>query len=196
MAQPLPKGWFKIAKHQDGDRTVEEQLAGLEPLFDLVVGKSVLDLGCAEGLIARALADAGAKWVLGVDARAAAVMWANRHLAVTGRCGFIQGDLNDASVAANADYDVVLLLSIAHKLADPRGFIVRVAGRARETIAIRLPGPVITRVGAGAANKRDLAAPVDVPLLMRDLGWAPWRECPHPRREWTVIYRRAGAATP
>ncbi|MGE3932359.1 MAG: class I SAM-dependent methyltransferase [Rhodospirillaceae bacterium] len=195
------KGWF-ITKDRDGDRTVNEQLSGLEPVLERAAqGADVLDLGCAEGLISKVLHDAGAQWVLGLDVRAEAVRWANKRLAVTGKLAFVCADLNRPQEWGNdsvrsiefgsvGGYDIVLALSIAHKLDDPAAFLTRAAACARDWLVIRLPGPVIDRVGAGAAHKRDLAAPVDVPILMRDLGFTPLRECEHPRREWTWIYQR------
>ena len=62
-------GWFVInhdkAGHRDGDRSLEQQMRGLEKLVREVHGKTVLDIGCAEGLISMALVRAG-------DAKAAA----------------------------------------------------------------------------------------------------------------------------
>lgn len=196
------KGWF-ITKDRDGDRTVNEQLSGLEPVLERAAGADVLDLGCAEGLIAKVLSDAGARWVLGLDVRAEAVRWANKRLAVTGKLAFVCADLNrpqewgnnpaagyDPTRGFSRGYDIVLALSIAHKLDDPAAFLARAAACTRDWLVIRLPGPVIDRVGAGAAHKRDLAVPVDVPILMQGLGFKPLRECDHPRREWTWIYQR------
>ena len=43
-------GWFTTAK-RPGDRTLEQQLVGLDKVLAEVAGKTVLDAGCAEGLI-------------------------------------------------------------------------------------------------------------------------------------------------
>ena len=51
MAQQMTKqGWFST-KGRLGDRTLKQQLMGLDPLFAECKGKTVLDVGCAEGLI-------------------------------------------------------------------------------------------------------------------------------------------------
>jgi 16S rRNA G966 N2-methylase RsmD len=48
---------------------LEEQLRGLEPMLSEVKGKTVLDIGCAEGLIAREVLERGAAKVIFIDSK-------------------------------------------------------------------------------------------------------------------------------
>lgn len=122
MAQAQPvKGtpWFKVGA-KPGDRTLDQQLMGLDPLFAEIEGKSVLDVGCAEGLIAIECARRGASAVTGFEIRSAAVETARKlvkTLAGVGQVYFETGDANH--YPPNARYDVVLMLAVLHKLRDP-----------------------------------------------------------------------------
>ena len=139
------RGWF-IAPGVEGDRTPEEQLQGVEFLAEHAKGASVLDLGCAEGLIARHFAYAwGAREVHGLTVKQAQVAAAKR---------FCKGlpvkiwecDLRDwvtwqqhNARALHVRYDIVLALSIVHKMKHPHRFIEEAAGRSKAWLAIRLP---------------------------------------------------------
>jgi SAM-dependent methyltransferase len=135
---PDVKGrWF------DGDRTLAQQLMGLDRLWRRVPGKTVLDVGCAEGEISLECARRGAVGVLGIEIRADAVAAADhqRLHALKGgpaeSCWFQVEDANTFTPAIK--YDVVLLLAILHKLKDPTAAVRRYAEAAREWVVIRLP---------------------------------------------------------
>lgn len=179
----MRKGWFRIDGVQDGDRTFEQQLEGLRPLFQMVPGKTVLDVGCAEGLISNALMDAGAKSVTGIEVvkehvEAARALYGRR-------CAFVHGDAD--LYRPPRRYDVVLLLAVLHKLKDPVGSCIRFADAALESVVIRLPpmdAPPKDITGRG---------PCSIPLISRAMNAAGWRFMDittGPFNEWTSYWRR------
>lgn len=185
------KGWFKIKGVQDGDRTIEEQLLGLDMVKDLAAGKSVLDLGCAEGLIGRHLVDHGARQVDGVNV-VEHELDAARRLHAGQPMRFYKAHLgNAAERAALAEdlleqYDVVLLLSVLHKVKDPQAFLEWAVGHATETVVIRLPAPVLEHP---RSNMRPY--PVRDWMAKRyDLIAEP-KTC---RREWLGVFKVRGTA--
>lgn len=145
----MHKGWFKIDGVQDGDRTVEEQLQGLETIADRFRNASVLDLGCAEGLIGKhCVTEWGARKVDGVGCVATELDEARRQCADL-PMRFFEGDMREEDdlarlfEALDESYDVVLLLSIIHKMRDQFRFLRWALGFARDLVVVRLPGPVI-----------------------------------------------------
>lgn len=184
---PEGRGWFEISGLQAGDRTIDEQLTGLEPLFGLVQGASILDLGCAEGLISLRLMGAGAALVHGVESVVSRVETA-RRLFEERPAEFFVADLSRLGTAPPAGllpaYDVVLLLSIAHKFKAPEAFIRDAAARAASLVAIRLPAPTL-------CDRRSDYVPLDVPALMASLGFDQVHDAPGPRGEWVGIFKRA-----
>jgi SAM-dependent methyltransferase len=132
-------GWFTLPGRQSGDRTVADQLKGLEPALAGARGKSVLDLGCAEGAIALEFAKAGASRILGLEVVAGHLEVA-RELCAGYPCEFQCVDLNRAEVEVQAQaFDTVLALAIIHKLKDPAGVLRYFAGMARERVIVRMP---------------------------------------------------------
>jgi 2-polyprenyl-3-methyl-5-hydroxy-6-metoxy-1,4-benzoquinol methylase len=154
--------WFTIAGVQDGKVDPQRQLRGLEPLLGLCAGKSVLDLGCAEGVISLNFAQAGAAVVHGIEVGASRVAVAREILAKTSAQNrFWCFDLNkfDEMTELDDGYDIVLCLAIAQKLKQPDKFLRRAAALCRGHMAIRLEYPVID-------DPRSGAIPVDVRQLM------------------------------
>lgn len=189
----MHKGWFRVAGVQDGDRTLESQLKGLEAIAGAFAGKTVLDLGCAEGLIGRRCVDAwGAASVDGVTSVQYEID-AARRLCAGRPQRFIKGNLASIdgrnAVAAHlaASYDIVLLLSVLHKVQAPMRFLEWAVLRARELILIRLPASVIDMercrpgvhpVGPWMAERFDLV--VEPPTCIEPVSRRP---------EWMGIYR-------
>ncbi len=131
---PMRHGWFAIPGVQTGDRSIEEQLTALLPALAEASGKTVLDLGCAEGLLGRAFAQAGAKHVHGMES-------VRDHLAVARRVckglamSFELAELNQ--LPEPKQYDIVLALGIIHKLHDPGAGLRWAASCARDLFLIR-----------------------------------------------------------
>jgi SAM-dependent methyltransferase len=143
------KGWF-ATPGRPGDRTLSDQLKGLE-LIDWR-DRTVLDLGCAEGLIGLHALASGAKDVLGVEIVPEHVAVARRVL-VDPRATVITADLNTWPADYMVDdYDIVLMLAVLHKLRKPLERLAKFAAHCRGQAVLRLPpstGPVICDARSG-----------------------------------------------
>lgn len=140
------RGWFDMPG-RPGDRTFKQQLLGLDWLFANCAGKTVLDAGCAEGLIALECIKHGATSVHGVELvperiKLARKFATNRH--ASNIATFEVGDMNGWQPPHK--YDIVLGLAILHKLKDPSLVAARLAMAAEWAVIFRLPpagAPVI-----------------------------------------------------
>jgi SAM-dependent methyltransferase len=137
--QKQVKGWFDMPG-RPGDRTFKQQLMGLDWLFANCAGKTVLDAGCAEGLIALECIKHGATSVHGVElvedrVRLARKAATNRYASALAT--FEVGDMNDW--VPPHKYDIVLGLAILHKLKDPSRAAARLAMAAEWAVIFRLP---------------------------------------------------------
>jgi SAM-dependent methyltransferase len=173
---PADKGWFAVPGiRPKGDRTLEEQMMGLEPARAFSKGKSVLDLGCAEGLIALEFSKAGAERVVGVELL-------ESHLAVArkvcaGRAGmqFHCAHLDEwaAGHPQPEAFDVVLALGIIHKLHDPAVPLRFAAASARSLLCFRAPAPTSkSHAGDYVVKSKFTHHAVNVPETMRSMGFS------------------------
>jgi ubiquinone/menaquinone biosynthesis C-methylase UbiE len=136
MAQSRPvKGWFDTPGRL-GDRTLKQQLMGLDDLIARVPGKTVLDVGCAEGLISMQLFDEGAKAVHGLEVVAEHVKVADK-IRGDRACTFEVADAN--TYVPVREYDIVIMLALLQKLRNPSAACARFAKAAREMVVLRLP---------------------------------------------------------
>lgn len=183
-----PKGWFEIPGVQKGDRTIEQQLKGLGPLLEEIEGKTVLDLGCAEGLISHTLLLRGAKKAYLVDfvpenIRVASTLQPRHKLDA------VVHDLNDLEdtrkLLADIRFDVVLMLAILHKLRKPLELV-------REVIA-HAPGLIVIRTAASTPgfvqDPRSSFERFDFQPLLRDAGYALERVTSGSFNEWMGYFR-------
>lgn len=129
------KGWFHTPG-RSGDRTLKQQLTGLDDLRTRVRGKTVLDIGCAEGLIGMQLFDDGAAAVHGLEIVSEHVIIANK-LRGDRACTFEVADANDYKPVRH--YDIVIMLALLQKLRDPSAACRRFVAAAREMVVLRLP---------------------------------------------------------
>lgn len=185
-----PKSWFRLDEGRDHERTLHDQMIGLRPLVDEVRAArakgrplSVLDVGCAEGLIGMELAKAGAAHVHGVEVVAQRVRDANR----------LRGSLPCSFEQNKADYyrpqrafDVVLALSILHKMPNPsatlNGLVANVCDR---FVVIRLPpgrGPVVV-------DRRSGMVPHDLDAVLRTHRFNLETETEGHLGEWIGLWR-------
>lgn len=175
-------GWYQIAGVQTGDRTLEQQITGLEELD--VRGHDVLELGCAEGLMSRWMVqERGAAHVTGVDSVLDHIREARKQC--EGHpIQLVVHNLNTPRPFGG--YDTVMALAVLHKLRRPDHMAAQIAQLARKQIVLRLPpqtAPVVIDERSG--NK-----PYDIefPLLQR--GWKRVRVTKGSFEEWTAFYAR------
>lgn len=184
-----PKAWFDM-KRGAFERTLVDQMKGLRPVVDefrasKARGKPLtcLDVGCAEGLIGMEVAKAGAIHVHGVELVPDRVADANR----------VRGSLPCSFEAANVctytpkrPYDVLLALSILHKLPDPSATLYRlVHNYCQRLVVIRLPpgrAPLVI-------DPRSNNEPHDLDQVLVDLGFNLENTTTGDRDEWIGIWR-------
>jgi SAM-dependent methyltransferase len=179
------KGWFK-GLGRDGDRSIEQQMIGLERLVAEVQGKTVIDAGCAEGLISLELAKAGARNCVGLEIIGKFVVIANR-LAEEQElpCEFITANLNEFDLSDKPHADIVLMLAILHKLRDPSRVCAALAALARDLVVIRLPP-----YGLKIIDARSGMRPHDIGAAMKDSGFVLEAVVSGPLDEWLGYFRR------
>jgi 2-polyprenyl-3-methyl-5-hydroxy-6-metoxy-1,4-benzoquinol methylase len=106
------------ARRLRGKWPLSRRLAGLEPLLARANGRTVLDIGCAEGLISEAFLRAGASVVHGFDISPQRVAKAQRLL----RDPRVRLEIADVSncrefeAILDAKYDIVLFLGVFQHL--------------------------------------------------------------------------------
>jgi SAM-dependent methyltransferase len=184
-----PKGWFAIPGVQLGDRTLGEQLKGLEPALAYANGRTVLDLGCAEGLIAQAFANAGATLVHGQDYNAAFIKFARENVAAP--CVFFDGELETpAPDWVLPQYDMVLMLAILHKLHNAKSILREYAQRTNYVV-IRLPINSTGNIRPKHPETRGFKI-TNVNHEMEALGFSLIELIRGPRGEWVQHWKRAG----
>lgn len=177
------KGWF-LGLGRGGDRTIEQQMTGLDKVVAEVAGKTVLDAGCAEGLVSMKLAEAGAASCVGLELIPSFVEIGNAHAGAL-PCKFFVANLNDDDLSKVEPADIVLMLAILHKCKDPTAVCQRLAGLAKDLCVIRLPpsGPLIV-------DDRSGRVPHDIDAVMTAAGFALEFATTGPIEEWLGYYRR------
>ena len=177
--------WFSLPG-APGDRTFEQQMMGLGWLAEACRGKSVLDLGCADGLIDLHLLKHGAERVHGIELVGERVQRA-RKLTKGYRTYFAADDLNDPTAVPGGMFDVTLALAILHKLQDPSAVARRMAYATRELIVLRLP----PATGSTIVDRRSGEVPHDIDAVLRKEGFVQERaNNDGPFGEWIGVYRR------
>jgi SAM-dependent methyltransferase len=161
-------GWFIIPGLQTGDRTFGDQAAGLEPAFATCAGKSVLDLGCAEGLLAHEFARRGAREVHGLELVREHVAVA-RQLAAGLNCTFEVANLQEVVQSEPArGYDIVCALAVIHKIRDMKRALKWCARSAAELLLIRTGRKYESD---HMVSKRDTKIAVNVPAVLKSEGF-------------------------
>lgn len=153
--------WFVIPGEQNGRRSVDEQMLGLHPALEEARGRTVFDMGCAEGAIALEFARAGAD-VYAVDYKQDMIDTAKRVAVGQRRLAFEVVDLRNVIRKARLagkwrTFDIVLALAVLHKLDDPKAATEFVAESCKGLAVIRLPihapdGVIKAKHGSNSAN--------------------------------------------
>lgn len=183
------KTWFAIGKGEF-ERKLEHQMIGLRPIVDefrsmKAKGRplTALDVGCAEGLIGMEMAKAGAIQVHGVEIVAERVAEANK-LRGSLPCSYELGSV--ATYNPTRPYDVLLALSILHKMPNPSATLYRlVHSFCRRMVVIRLPpggGPLVV-------DPRSGNVPHDLNGTLEGLGFKLEQETEGHLGEWIGIWR-------
>ena len=171
-----------------GDRTFEQQMTGLDWLVDsdLLLNKTVLDFGCAEGLIGQRLVETLAFSVYGVELLPERVKQARKIAKQKGILSHYEvADANDWT--PKSEFDITLALAILHKLKDPSTVTRRLARATREMIVLRLP----PATGSTIVDRRSGNVPHDIDAVLREEGFVQERAGnTGPLGEWIGVYRR------
>ena len=185
----MNKGWFKVQGiRPQGDRTLTEQAMGLAPALTEATGRTVLDLGCAEGLISREFAAAGAADVHGIELLATHLAVARQVCKDQPRVRFTCAHLADwiGSHPAPEQYDIVLALGIIHKLDDPGVPLVFAARSARDLLLFRAPA----KAGNGLVASKHTKVTCDVPKILKAHDFVEEKLIPGVRGEAVQYWRR------
>ena len=173
------KPWFGPG----GDRTLAQQLIGLDVLRARVPGCSVLDVGCAEGAISLQLCDDGAAAVHGIEIRPDFVDAAN---AARGDRAALFEVANAETYTPKRPYDFVLMLAVLHKLSDPTAAVARLAAAAQRIVVVRLP----PRHAPKVYDARSGFVLHDIDRVLRDCGFKHLHFTKGAFDEWTGYYLR------
>lgn len=133
-------GWFAIPGYQTGDRTLDEQIAGCEDGLAAARGKTIIDLGCAEGLISRRFLEAGACSLVGLDHSEEKIKTARMICKDFQNAMFLPTDLMSwfkSHGKFQYQYDIVLALSIITKFPDPAVILRYAADSCADLLLLR-----------------------------------------------------------
>jgi len=179
---------------------MNQQLAGLAPLFERCQDKSVLDLGCAEGVISHLLVKHGAANAHGVDIIPEYIKMANKWAGGNipwaldperrkppKNFVFEVQDLNTWQPIGT--YDIVLALASLHKVRNPSEACERYADAAKELMVIRVP----PGNGEMIVDQRSGMVPHDLGRIMRAKGFKLLRSEVGTFNEITHYYERVPA---
>lgn len=189
MADNVAKGWFKVPGIREvGDRSLDEQMIGLEFGLQECAGKTVLDLGCAEALISREFAKAGATRVLGIEKVSQALDVAREVCASYPQIEFLCVNL-ERYMPANPEpeqFDIVLALGIAHKPKNPERALRWAASCTRDLLLFRPPGYAID----GWFKSKHSEQRCHSPTVLTDCGFEQERVIRGVRNEQVEYWRR------
>lgn len=180
----MRKGWYIIDGVQDGDRTLAQQIKGLDAID--FVGKTCLELGSAEGLMSKWMIERGAKSVDGIEIIADHVKEAWRQCWGL-PCSFKVLDLNDVRQLF-PPYDIVMALAILQKLKNPSVVVQHYARFAKELLVVRLPPKHEPWI---IIDERSGNVPHNITDALWRVGWVPIHASTGTFDEWLCVYKKA-----
>jgi SAM-dependent methyltransferase len=190
------KGWLKVPGiRPDGDRTLAEQMLGLDRALAECKGKTVLDLGCAEGLIGLEFAKAGAVKVVGIELLETHLLVARKACKGWPQMQFICAHLDEyaARHPTPARFDIVLCLGIIHKLPDPNVPLRWAALSAAHLLCFRAPAKTEKWGADYCVKSKHSDVQCNVPKTMREAGFMDEGTIAGTRGEGVQYWRRRQA---
>lgn len=185
---PVGIGWFDVDGIQRGFRNLSTQMEVVDRILPRALGKTVFDVGCAEGLIAIEFAKAGAVHVDGIELVRERVTL-GKVLAGDLPVKLFRGSLENLHHAhtdpigpMRMTYDITLALAIVHKVKVPDRLIRYLASFTKELLALRLPNPIIE-------DQRSNFRPID-PREVLEPDWEVLTEDRTSIKEYVVIFQR------
>lgn len=169
-------------------------MLGLERALAEAKGKRVLDLGCAEAMISREFARAGAREVVGIELL-------DTHLDVARKvCKGLPVKLICANLSTWIElhpvpeqFDIVLCLGIIHKLPDPNVPMIWAARSARELLCFRAPAKTEKYGPDYFVRSKHSHVQCNVPKTMREAGFVDEGTVAGVRGEGVQYWRRVKA---
>lgn len=136
--------WFIIGDN-GGQWDIERQDAGLSEID--FKNKTVLEIGCAEGLVSLQNLKRGARLSHGIEFRERAVEVAKSVAGVLGRndsAKFFWGDIRNADKALNQSgmlnrYDIVITMAVLQKVHNQPEIFSKLLAKCASTMLLRLP---------------------------------------------------------
>ena len=171
-------------------------MRGLTHALSYAKGKRVLDLGCAEAAIAVEFALAGAAHVHGMELLPAHLTAASAYVKCSGAEGLVtlqQTNLRSYSVESHPhfdQYDMVLALSVIHKMEVPATLLRFAARVAKEWLVYRPPGRSALVGRNGVIRSKHRNSWCDAPTLLRAEGFECTERAPSAREEVVEYWRR------
>src|SRR3990167_3595291 len=189
----MTRGWFKVPGiRPDGDRTVREQLIGIEDALVECIGKTVLDLGCAEAAISLEFAKSGAKSVLGIELLESHLEIARKlckdYTQITFHCAHLRDYILDHPDPEQ--FEIVLALGIIHKLHDPAVPLRWAAQSTKDLLLFRGPGREELKTWDGTIKSKHTKVSCNVPQIMKEEGFVLEQQVSGVRGEGVHYYRR------
>jgi len=189
---------WHIIGNNGGQVPFDRQWKGLNTL-DLQ-GKTVIDIGCAEGLVSMKCCEEGAALVHGLELRERAVEVGRSIAGYSGKSDqvkFFQADLSRPEQALNLPgilpkYDVVIANAVIQKVKKRASRALEaVLSKASDQLIIRLPERAVQTKNGGTVDPVERAQAAGFEMVWEACGY-PEGEPPYPieGEAWLALFRK------